>query len=105
VVVFASVGPPQYVPHIFFSYHIEHFVAFYLVAVLAAAGLPTIRLQQIACALVLTSLILATVRFMIPRHRLTDAEDLAADLSGIAAAVAPVFVGRFRQVAAQRPNA
>ncbi len=101
-VVFASVAPPQFVPRVFFSYHVEHFAAFYLIAILAAAGLPTLRLHQITFALVLMALMLATVRLVIPQHRLADAEDLAADLAGIGAAVAPIVVGRLRHVAALR---
>jgi len=104
-VVVASVAPPQYIPRIFFSYHIEHFAVFYLIAILAAAGLPTIRLYQVACALVSMALVLATVRLAIPRHRLSDAEDLAADVAGIAAALAPMVLGRLRYIAAQRRRA
>src|SRR5580658_10528988 len=65
-VVVASIAPPQYIPRVFFSYHIEHFAIFYLIAILAAAGLPTIRLHQVACVLVLMAFVLATVRLTIP---------------------------------------
>jgi hypothetical protein len=101
-VVFASVAPPQYVPRVFFSYHIEHFAAFYLISILAAAGLPTLRLSQITFAIILMALVLATVRLVIPRHRVADGEDLAADLAGISAAIAPIVVGRLRHIAALR---
>lgn len=101
-VIFASVAPPQFVPRLFYSYHVEHFAAFYLIAILAAAGLPTLRLYQITFSLILGALVLATVRLVIPQHRLADAEDLAADIAGIGAAVAPIVVGRLRHVAALR---
>jgi hypothetical protein len=101
-VVVASVAPPQFVPRVFFSYHVEHFAAFYLIAVLAAAGLPTIRLYQISFALILMAVILATVRLVIPRHQLADAEDLAADLAGVGAAIAPIVIGRLRHIASVR---
>jgi hypothetical protein len=101
-VVFASVAPPRFVPRVFYSYHVEHFAAFYLIAILAAAGLPALRLYQLTFALVLMAVILATVRLVIPLHRLADAEDLAADLAGIGAAVAPIVVGRLRHIAALR---
>lgn len=104
-VVFASVAPAGYVPRLFFSYHIEHFLAFYLIAMLAAGGLPSLRLISIVLALTVMALILATVRLVIPQHRLADAEDLAADLAGIAGAVAPILVGRLRQIAAARIEA
>jgi len=101
-VVFASVGPSRFVPRLFYSYHIEHFAAFYMLTVLAASGLPRAHLRQVVPPLVVMAVILATVRLLIPRHRVANAEDLAADLAGIAAAVAPMLVGRFRQVFAER---
>ena len=101
-VVFASVGPSEYVPTIFHNYRVEHFVAFYMLTILASAGLPHVRLYQLACSLTLMAVILATVRLTMPRHRLADAEDLLADIAGIAAAIMPILVGRFRQIAAQR---
>jgi hypothetical protein len=101
-VIVASVAPPQYIPRIFFSYHIEHFAVFYLIAVLAAVGLPAIRLYQLGFSLVLMALVLATARLAIPRHRLSDAEDLAADVAGVAAALGPMVLGRLRYIAAQR---
>jgi len=98
-VVFAAVGPSSLVPHVFSSYHIEHFAAFYVLAILAAAGLPRTHLVQIALALILVAVILATIRLAIPRHVLNDAEDLLADVAGVIAATAPVMVGRLRQLA------
>jgi hypothetical protein len=104
-VVFAAVGPSQFVPRIFYSYHIEHFAAFYVLSVLACAGLPRSPLRQIVLTLALMAVVLAAVRALIPRHQLSDVEDFAADLAGIAAACGPILVGRFRQIVASRPQA
>jgi hypothetical protein len=101
-VTFASVGPSQYVPRVFYSYHIEHFAAFYVIILLAAAGLPSVRLYQITAAALLTALILATVRLAIPRHQVSDFEDLCADVAGVAAGVAPMLVARLRRSARAR---
>jgi hypothetical protein len=92
------------VPRIFNSYHIEHFVAFYLLTILAAAAFARAPLLQICFSLALMAVILASVRLLIPRHQVSDAEDLAADIAGIAAATAPMLVGRFRQVVALRSS-
>ena len=100
-VIFAAVGPSEFVPRIFFSYHIEHFVAFYVLTILAAAGFARTQLYRLGAALALMALVLALVRSLIPHHRINNAEDLAADLTGILAAVLPILVGRFRQVVAQ----
>ena len=96
-VVFAAIGPSRYVPHVFYSYHIEHFVAFYVLTTLAAIGFVRIKLLHIVLSFILMALVLATVRLLIPRHIFNDAEDLAADLAGIAAVAIPIMVGRFRQ--------
>jgi hypothetical protein len=104
-VVFASVAPARWIPHVFWSYHLEHFAAFYLIAVLAAAGLPSLRLRQIGLALVAMALLLASVRLTLPQHRMADAEDLAADIAGIVAAMLPIVVGRLREAAARRREA
>ena len=101
-IVFASVGPSQYIPRIFYSYHVEHFAAFYVIFILAAAGLPSIRLYHITFAMLLMAVILATVRLVIPRHQLSDFEDLCADVAGILAGVAPMLVERARRSAGLR---
>jgi hypothetical protein len=101
-VIFAAVGPGEYVPRIFHNSHAEHFVAFYALTLMASAAFSRAPLLHVCLSLALMALVLAVVRLFIPRHQLADAEDLAADLGGIAAAVAPILVGRFRQIVAQR---
>ena len=101
-VIFASVGPSQYIPRVFYSYHIEHFAAFYVIFLLAAAGLPSVKLYHITLAALLMALVLATVRLTIARHQVSDFEDLCADLAGIAAGVAPMLVARLRRSAGAR---
>ncbi len=96
--VFASLGPAGYVPQFFHNYHAEHLAAFYVITILAAVGLPRARLHQIGFPLILMAVILAIVRLFIPRHQLADAEDLAADVAGIVAAIGPIIVGRYRQI-------
>lgn len=100
-IVFAAVGPSGAVPHVFYSYHIEHFVAFYVVTVLAAAGLPRTRLLQVAFSMAVMAAVLALIRMWIPRHHLSGAEDFVADVAGILAAVLPILVGHFRRIAAE----
>jgi hypothetical protein len=96
-VVVASVGPSEFVPHVFHSYHIEHFAAFYLIALLAAAGFPSAQLYQIGSALFLMAVVLATVRLLIPHHRVSDLEDLCSEVVGVAAALGPIALGRIRE--------
>jgi hypothetical protein len=100
-VVVAALGPSEYVPRIFSSYHLEHFVAFYVLAILAAMALPRVRVIQIALVLAVLATVLAGLRMFIPRHQLATAEDLGADIGGIAAALAPMLIAHFRQIAAR----
>src|SRR5665213_1841847 len=51
VAVLAAVGyaslPGRRVPRLLYSYHLEHFAAFYLAALIAAAAFPRSRLRNI----------------------------------------------------------
>ena len=98
-VVVAAIGPSEYVPRVFSSYHVEHFIAFYMIALLAATGLARARLDRIALMLSLLAILLALVRLTLPGHRVSALEDMAADLGGVAAAIVPILVGRFRELA------
>jgi hypothetical protein len=100
-IVVAAVGPSEYVPRIFQNYHVEHFAAFYILAVVAAAALPRAGLDRIGLGVAILATVLAGFRMFIPHHQAATAEDLVADLSGAIAALAPIMVGRFRQIAAQ----
>src|SRR5580704_3170889 len=98
---FAALGPGKYVPHVFFSYHIEHFVAFYIVALLSAAGLPRTRLYRIGLCWALMAVVLGLVRSLTPAHRYSAAEDTVADIAGAFAALGPIWIGRFRELASR----
>jgi hypothetical protein len=94
--IFAAVGPSALVPRIFYSYHVEHFLALYVIAFLGATAFPSLRLKWIWLGLFAMSLILAVVRLRLPHHRLASTEDFLCDLAGASAALAPIVLGRFR---------
>lgn len=93
---FASLAPPTFVPHLFWDPHIEHFASFYVVALLGAAALPTVKIDRIAMTLALLAAAFALFRALSIVNRMFSAEDFVCDLAGIVAAHAPIFVGRFR---------
>lgn len=95
---FASLAPPAYVPRIFSNYHIEHFAAFYVVTLLTAAALPTVRLDRIAGVLGALAAAFALFRILALVNKVFYVEDLACDIGGIMAALAPILVGRFRRL-------
>jgi Na+/H+-dicarboxylate symporter len=96
-VAFASLAPSGLVPHLFYSYHVEHFAAFYLVAAIAAAGLPRQSLTTLSLGLIAFAVVLEVIRMLTPAHRLTSAEDLICDIAGVLAAYGPILIGRFRE--------
>jgi hypothetical protein len=95
--LFAALAPRQIVPRLFYSYHVEHFVAFYIVALLSAAGLTrvSVRLQWLCLAGV--ALVLWGIRMLIPIQRPDGFEDFMCDIAGAAAALAPLMLGRIQQ--------
>jgi len=95
---YASLAPSQDLPRIFHNYHVEHFGAFYVVTLLTAAALPRAKLVWIASWLALLATLFAGFRVIALVHKLFYAEDLLCDYAGILAALAPVAVGRFRDL-------
>ncbi len=95
-VAFASLAPSSIIPHIFYSYHVEHFAAFYVLAFVAAAGLARFNLTRLSLGVIAFAIVLEAIRMLTPAHRLTSAEDLVCDIAGVLAAYAPILLGRFR---------
>jgi len=96
---FASIAPPNMVPRVLNNYHLEHFAAFYIVTLLAAAALPSVPFMRISIILCLLSGVFAAFRLLALVNRSFYVEDLACDLGGILAAAAPIIAGRLRAVA------
>lgn len=93
---YASFAPAEQVPRIFQNYHVEHFAAFYIVALLASAALPQMRLTHIGLVLALLAALLASFRLIAVVHKPFDVEDLLCDIAGVFGALAPIIVGRLR---------
>ncbi|MGH3428216.1 MAG: hypothetical protein ACRDQZ_11740 [Mycobacteriales bacterium] len=93
---FASLAPPAYVPRVLQNYHIEHFVAFYVVTVLSAAALPNVGLPRIGLVLAMLAAAFAVFRILALVNKIFYAADFGCDLWGIAAGLAPIYAARFR---------
>jgi hypothetical protein len=100
---FASLAPPSYVPRVLQNYHIEHFVAFYVVTVLSAAALPRMGLLRIGLVLALLAAAFALFRMLALVNKAFYAADFACDLWGIAAGLAPIYAARFRSLPRPSP--
>jgi hypothetical protein len=60
-----------------------------------------VKLNWIATAMSILAALLALVRVFTPEHRSAALEDLAIDICGVLAAILPVVIGRFRELARQ----
>ena len=98
---FASLAPQAMVPRIFQNYHIEHFAAFYLVALLGAAALPSVRLIRIGLFLGALATAFAVFRIVALIHKTFNLEDLICDFCGVLAALVPIAVGSVRRLGRQ----
>jgi hypothetical protein len=96
-VCFASLAPAGWMPRVLYSYHLEHFAAFYLVALTMAAARYRAAVYRVLLDVTLLATMLEAVRLFIPSHQLYVAEDWIADVGGAMAALTPILIGNFRK--------
>jgi hypothetical protein len=95
-IVVAVFLPPQLVPQFARSHYLEHFAAFYVAALFAAAALPRTRLRRIGSGFVLFAVGLEGSHLLAGAQLGPLIDNWVADMGGLAAAVAPMVVERFR---------
>ncbi len=95
-ILYTSFSPESLIPHILYSYHLEHFAIFYLFALSASAAFVRRDIYHIGLAMWLGAVVIEAVRWLQPAHRDFAIVDWFADAAGVVAALAPVGVGRFR---------
>ncbi len=103
LVLFASFAPPSALPRLFYSYHVEHFAVFYVVALAASAAFVRSDSLRIGIALWLLAFAIEVCRLIQPEHRHSSVQDWFADAAGVVAALVPIALGRFRTRFAPRP--
>jgi hypothetical protein len=94
---FASLAPSGWMPRVLYSYHLEHFAAFYLVSLSMAAARYRANVYRVMTDIAILATVLEGVRLFIPSHQLFVVEDWVADLGGALAALAPILIGDFRK--------
>lgn len=96
-IVIAKFLPPELVPDFVRSPNLQHFAAFYVLALCALAALPRARLRTVATGVAGFATMLEALHLLsgAPLGPLTD--NWVADLGGVTAAFAPVLVERFRR--------
>ena len=95
-ILFASFAPVGAMPRMLYSYHLEHFAAFYLVALAASAAFVRRKALHLGAIMWGFALCIELFRLLEPAHRLASMQDWFADAAGAMAALIPVAVGKFR---------
>jgi hypothetical protein len=104
-IVIAVFLPPELVPKFARSHYLEHFAAFYVAALFAFAAMPRTRLRRIAAAYVIFGVLLEGTHLFAGAPIAPLIDNWVADMGGLAAAVAPMVVERFRRRFPRRPPA
>ena len=97
-----SMIPPKYLPRFLASLHLEHFAAFYLLALATAAACPRTQLRKILICLMGFATVLELMRIFVGARPMSSIEDLFADIGGMWSALIPIVIGRFRLMFAPR---
>lgn len=94
--------PSDMAPRFARSRYLEHFAAFYVAALFGLAALPRLQLRWIGGGYMLFAAAVESTHLAAgaPLGRVID--NWVADVGGLAAALAPVVVGRFRRRFAKR---
>ena len=96
-VSFASLAPGDWVPHLLYSYHLEHFAAFYLMTLSMAAARHHTSPNRLLLDVAALASILEIMRLLAPPHDVSAAQDWVADIGGALAALSPMFIADFRR--------
>ncbi len=96
-IVIAVFLPPEMVPKFVRSTYLQHFAAFYVAGLLALAASPRTAISTIALRLFVFVTLLEATHLMSGARLAPLIDNWVADLGGLAAAFAPIFVARFRR--------
>ncbi|WP_304168168.1 hypothetical protein [Phenylobacterium aquaticum] len=104
-IVLAVIAPGWLLPKVLHSHYLEHFAAYYIAAVAGAAAMPRIQIRRIGIGYALFALGLEGLQLARGIPHMQAWNNAVADLGGVAAALFPVVVERFRARFAPRPKA
>jgi hypothetical protein len=93
----AALAPSRDTPQLFPWDKAEHWLAFYVLSGLAAAAFPRIRIQVIVVMMLALGGAIELVQGTALIHRDADLGDWAADAFGVACALLPLLLGRWRR--------
>ena len=96
-ICFASLAPAGWLPRVLYSYHLEHFAAFYVVGLSMGAARYRANVWRVMLDIGVLATVLEGLRLFIPSHQLYVVEDWVSDLGGALAALVPMLVGEYRR--------
>jgi hypothetical protein len=96
-IVTAVFLPATVVPQFVRSHYLQHFAAFYVVGLLGLAASPRTKIRNVVSGLFLFASILEASHLLGGARWEPLLDNWVADLGGLAAAVAPIWVARFRR--------
>ena len=96
-IVIAVLLPPDRVPNFVYSHHLQHFAAFYVLTLFGGFAIPRLSISRLGAGVVVFATVLNAVHLFAgaPQRAVLDA--WAADVGGLAAALAPMLAERFRR--------
>jgi hypothetical protein len=97
VIIVASLGPSSWLPHLLYSNNLEHFAAFYVVALAFSAARYRTPLVWVVRDVALLATVLEAAKWILPGPRKANFEHWIADLGGILALAAPMVIASFRR--------
>jgi hypothetical protein len=96
-IVVAVFLPSDMVPNFVRSHYLQHFAAFYVAMLAGMAAMPRARLRNIGTGYFVFATILEASHLVSGAQLRPLIDNWVADLGGLAAAMAPVVVERFRR--------
>lgn len=101
-IVIAVYLPPEAVPNFVRSHYLQHFAAFYVAMLCGLAAFPRSRLRNIVIGYVIFATVLEASHLPSGAALVPLIDNWVADLGGLAAAVVPVVIERFRRRVARK---
>jgi len=96
-IVVAVLAPSSVPPHFLRSHYLEHFAAFYVASLFGLAAMPRKPLSTVGSIYLVFAAVLEASHLLGGAALRPLIDNWSADLGGIAAALAPVLVERFRR--------
>jgi hypothetical protein len=96
-IVIAVFLPSSMVPKFTRSHYLEHFAAFYVALLCGLAAMPRTQLRRVGIGYVVFAVVLESTHLIAHAPLWPLVRNWVADMGGLAAALVPVVVERFRR--------